>query len=526
MNSENAIEVKNVKKRFKVYLDKGNSMKEKILFRSRNRYEDRWVLKGVSFDVKKGEAIGLIGKNGCGKSTTLKMLTRIMYPTEGTIELTGRVSSLIELGAGFHPDMSGRENIFTNASIFGLNHAEIERRLDDIIKFSELEEFIDNPVRTYSSGMYMRLAFAVAINVDADILLIDEILAVGDVSFQAKCFEKLKDIKRKGTTIVIVSHVTQQIKNICDRAIWIDEGVIREEGMPGVVTEHYLETMEERRMERVEEEFQKELNDSAVVSFEIPLTVNTTEIKMNYDLKNNVNEKFEYGKTSIIHPVLFVISLIVAIVDIIFLVWELIVYTVNKDDKVKYQEKLKKIFRDYGPYISKKAMTANTKEIMYTVSLRIEVVDSFDDLINVRDSIEKPILFYEAIPGEQSVFYIIDTKVSYIYIMNAKDCGKKSSKVADLDFAVVEDNKKLNNGDNLIGVEYKNIEKDYLEGIDVIEEKGENDLKKEEIIKKEENQEKNSESVLNEETMLEMTDDLCVPKKKKKKRKKKKQVSE
>ena len=240
------------------------------------------------------------------------------------------------------------------------------------------------------------------------------------------------------------------------------------------------------------EEFQKELNDSAVVSFEIPLTVNTTEIKMNYDLKNNVNEKFEYGKTSIIHPVLFVISLIVAIVDIIFLVWELIVYTVNKDDKVKYQEKLKKIFRDYGPYISKKAMTANTKEIMYTVSLRIEVVDSFDDLINVRDSIEKPILFYEAIPGEQSVFYIIDTKVSYIYIMNAKDCGKKSSKVADLDFAVVEDNKKLNNGDNLIGVEYKNIEKDYLEGIDVIEEKGENDLKKEEIIKKEENQEKNS----------------------------------
>ncbi len=259
MNSENAIEVKNVKKRFKVYLDKGNSMKEKILFRSRNRYEDRWVLKGVSFDVKKGEAIGLIGKNGCGKSTTLKMLTRIMYPTEGTIELTGRVSSLIELGAGFHPDMSGRENIFTNASIFGLNHAEIERRLDDIIKFSELEEFIDNPVRTYSSGMYMRLAFAVAINVDADILLIDEILAVGDVSFQAKCFEKLKEIKRKGTTIVIVSHVTQQIKNICDRAIWIDEGVIREEGMPGVVTEHYLETMEERRMERVEEEFQKEL---------------------------------------------------------------------------------------------------------------------------------------------------------------------------------------------------------------------------------------------------------------------------
>lgn len=259
MNSENAIEVKNVKKRFKVYLDKGNSMKEKILFRSRNRYEDRWVLKGVSFDVKKGEAIGLIGKNGCGKSTTLKMLTRIMYPTEGTIELTGRVSSLIELGAGFHPDMSGRENIFTNASIFGLNHAEIERRLDDIIKFSELEEFIDNPVRTYSSGMYMRLAFAVAINVDADILLIDEILAVGDVSFQAKCFEKLQEIKRNGTTIVIVSHVMGQIEQICDKAIWIEEGRIREEGKPKVVGQHYLESMEEKRVERLESEFREEV---------------------------------------------------------------------------------------------------------------------------------------------------------------------------------------------------------------------------------------------------------------------------
>lgn len=259
MNPENAIEVKNVKKRFKVYMDKGNSMKEKMLFRSRNRYEDRWVLKGVSFDVKKGEAIGLIGKNGCGKSTTLKMLTRIMYPTEGSIELKGRVSSLIELGAGFHPDMSGRENIFTNASIFGLNHAEIERRLDEIIKFSELEEFIDNPVRTYSSGMYMRLAFAVAINVDADILLIDEILAVGDVSFQTKCFEKLKEIKRNGTTIVIVSHVTQQIKNICDRAIWIEDGLVKEDGIPDKVTEHYLESMEEKRIEKIENDFQREL---------------------------------------------------------------------------------------------------------------------------------------------------------------------------------------------------------------------------------------------------------------------------
>lgn len=261
MKEENAIEVKNVTKRFKVYYDKGNSLKEKILFQKRNRHDIHWVLKGISFEVKKGEAIGLIGKNGCGKSTTLKMLTKIMYPTEGSIQMRGRVSSLIELGAGFHPDMTGRENIFTNASIFGLNHDEIEKRIEDIIQFSELEEFIDNPVRTYSSGMYMRLAFAVAINVDADILLIDEILAVGDVSFQEKCFEKLKEIKRKGTTIVIVSHVMGQIEKICDRTIWLEDGLIREEGNSKKVARAYLSAMEEKREAKLEDDFQKELKE-------------------------------------------------------------------------------------------------------------------------------------------------------------------------------------------------------------------------------------------------------------------------
>lgn len=263
MKPENAIEVKNVKKRFKVYYDKGNSLKEKVLFTKRNRHEVHWVLKGISFEVKKGEAIGLIGKNGCGKSTTLKMLTKIMYPTEGSIELRGRVSSLIELGAGFHPDMSGRENIYTNASIFGLTHSEIDKRVDDIIEFSELEEFIDNPVRTYSSGMYMRLAFAVAINVDADILLIDEILAVGDVSFQEKCFEKLKEIKAKGTTIVIVSHAMSQIEMICNRCIWIEDGLIKEDGELKSVCKHYLDGMQEKRMERIQSEFDKKIQEDA-----------------------------------------------------------------------------------------------------------------------------------------------------------------------------------------------------------------------------------------------------------------------
>lgn len=243
MKPENAIEVNNITKKFKVYLDKGRTLKERTLFSGRRKYENREVLKGISFEVKKGEAVGLIGHNGCGKSTTLKMLTRIMYPDSGTIEMKGRVSSLIELGAGFHPDMSGRENIFINASIFGLTNKEIEERVEDIIEFSELRQFIDNPVRTYSSGMYMRLAFAVAINVDADILLIDEILAVGDVAFQAKCFNRLRQIKAEGTTIVIVSHAMSQLEQICDRNIWIHDGLIREEGKPADVDPKYMSFM-------------------------------------------------------------------------------------------------------------------------------------------------------------------------------------------------------------------------------------------------------------------------------------------
>ena len=241
------IRINDVHKKFKVYFDKGQSLKEKLLFRNRNHYEDRWVLKGISLSVKKGEAIGLIGENGCGKSTLLKLMTKIIYPDRGSIQIDGRVSSLIELGAGFHPDMSGRENIYTNAAIFGLTRKEIDGRIRDIIEFSELEEFIDNPVRTYSSGMYMRLAFSVAINVDADVLLIDEILAVGDANFQAKCFAKMQEIKSSGTTIVIVSHALGSIEQICERSFWIDNGVIRQQGTPREVHTSYLEAMGEKR---------------------------------------------------------------------------------------------------------------------------------------------------------------------------------------------------------------------------------------------------------------------------------------
>ncbi len=241
--SEYAIEAKNISKSFKIYLDKGYSLRDKLLFWKRNRYEELKVLQNVSFSIEKGEAVGLIGHNGCGKSTTLKMLTRIMYPDSGEIIMNGRVSSLLELGAGFHPDMTGLENIYINASIFGLSKKEIKSRIDDIIEFAELGDFLNNPVRTYSSGMYMRLAFAVAINVDADILLIDEILAVGDVKFREKCLKKLKEIKEQGATIVLVSHSLGQIESFCSRTIWLHNGQIQKDGIPKEVHKEYLDFM-------------------------------------------------------------------------------------------------------------------------------------------------------------------------------------------------------------------------------------------------------------------------------------------
>lgn len=309
MQDEFVISVKDVRKRFKVYIDKGESLKEKLLFFKRNRYENRLVLDGISFQIRRGEAVGLIGKNGCGKSTTLKLLTRIMYPTSGQVKIKGRVSSLIELGAGFHPDMSGRENIYTNASIFGLTKKQIDERLEDIIEFSELEEFIDNPVRTYSSGMYMRLAFSVAINVEADILLIDEILAVGDVSFQKKCFEKLKQIKRAGTTIVIVSHSLDQIEEICDRSIWIEDGKIRMEGIPDDVHRNYLKKMENERTER--EEGQRQTPDLSEINYFLGKRVlRFGERKIQYvdafftDANQEKRDSFEKGETILLHLIL------------------------------------------------------------------------------------------------------------------------------------------------------------------------------------------------------------------------------
>lgn len=237
---EYAIKVENLTKQFKLFYDKPKTLKERLVFWNKKKEDSRTVLENINLNIEKGDTVALIGTNGSGKSTLLKLMTKIIYPTKGNLITKGKLTSLLELGAGFHPDFTGRENIYFNASIFGLTREEIEKRIDEIIEFSELGNFIDSPVRTYSSGMYMRLAFSVAINVDADILLIDEILAVGDQHFQDKCFAKLEELRDSDKTIVIVTHSLGQVKKLCTRAIWIYDGKVRMDGKPSEVIDEYI----------------------------------------------------------------------------------------------------------------------------------------------------------------------------------------------------------------------------------------------------------------------------------------------
>ena len=245
MNKEKyAIKVTNMTKTFKLYSDKPNTLKERLVRGWKNKPEIRTILENIDLTIKKGETVALIGVNGSGKSTLLKLMTKIIYPNKGKVETNGKLTSLLELGAGFHPDFTGRENIYFNASIFGLTKQEIDKRINDIIEFSELGEFIDSPIRTYSSGMYMRLAFSVAINVDAEILLIDEILAVGDQHFQEKCFNKLEELAKSDKTIVIVSHSLDSLKKLCKRGIWINNGKVAMDGNCKKVIDAYLKECE------------------------------------------------------------------------------------------------------------------------------------------------------------------------------------------------------------------------------------------------------------------------------------------
>ena len=210
-----------------------------------------WALRHVSFEVKRGEVLGIIGSNGAGKSTLLKLLSRITKPTEGAAEIHGRVASMLEVGVGFHPELTGRENIYLNGAILGMKKSQIDSKFQQIVSFAEVERFIDTPTKHYSSGMYMRLAFSVAAHLEPDILLVDEVLAVGDVAFQKKCLGKLDDITKRGRTVLFVSHNMVAIQSLCSRVIWLNQGRVVEEGKPGQVISNYLKTNSSTKTEQV-----------------------------------------------------------------------------------------------------------------------------------------------------------------------------------------------------------------------------------------------------------------------------------
>jgi ABC-2 type transport system ATP-binding protein len=228
-----AIEVRGVSKRFRLYHEKYQSVKERVIHFGRIPFDEFWALRDVDFEVGEGETFGLMGRNGSGKSTLLKCIAGILQPTEGRITTVGRMAALLELGAGFHPDLTGRENVFLNAAILGLPKRAIERKFDEIVAFADLEQFIDNQVKHYSSGMYVRLGFAVAVNMEPDVLLVDEVLAVGDEAFQRKCMDRVRQFQREGRTIVFVTHDVERVRQVCKRAVVLEEGAIVAMGPAG-----------------------------------------------------------------------------------------------------------------------------------------------------------------------------------------------------------------------------------------------------------------------------------------------------
>jgi ABC-type polysaccharide/polyol phosphate transport system ATPase subunit len=238
--SEPVVRAEGVWKRFRLYHERNQSLKAAVMRRGRAKYEDFWALKDVSFEVRPGTTFALVGHNGSGKSTMLKCLARILQCDKGSTSIDGKMSALLELGAGFHPELSGRENVYLNGSILGLSKKQIDKRFDDIVGFAGLERFIDTPVKNYSSGMYVRLGFSVAINVDPDVLLIDEVLAVGDEEFQRKCLERVADLREAGKTIVVVTHSMMTVRSLCDEAVWLENGEMKEYGDANEVADAYL----------------------------------------------------------------------------------------------------------------------------------------------------------------------------------------------------------------------------------------------------------------------------------------------
>ena len=241
--SEWAVRVNDVSKKFRLYHERNQSLKSAILRGRTSKHDDFWALKNISFDVLEGQTHGLIGSNGSGKSTLLKCLAKIYWPTSGTIEYRGRMASLLEVGSGFHLELSGRENIYLNGSILGMSKKEIDAKFDEIVDFSGVERFLDQPVKNYSSGMYVRLGFSIAINVDPDILVVDEVLSVGDEEFQRKSFQKFLEFKKRGKTVILVTHTMPVVEEICDTATWISDGVMMQTGPASKIVKNYQSTI-------------------------------------------------------------------------------------------------------------------------------------------------------------------------------------------------------------------------------------------------------------------------------------------
>jgi ABC-type polysaccharide/polyol phosphate transport system ATPase subunit len=236
-----AVTVDGLSKRFRLYTERNQSLKATLLRGGRTRYDEFWALKDVSFDVPEGSTFGLIGENGSGKSTLLKCLARILVPDAGSVHTRGKLAALLELGSGFHPELSGRENVYLNGSILGLSRSDLDARFDEIVDFSGIESFIDQPVKNYSSGMYVRLGFSIAINVDPDILLVDEVLAVGDAAFQRKCEERFADFRASGRTVVLVSHAMGSMRNLCDSVAWLEGGRLQGVGRSAELVDDYVD---------------------------------------------------------------------------------------------------------------------------------------------------------------------------------------------------------------------------------------------------------------------------------------------
>ena len=289
-----AISVNHVSKVYKLYDNPMDRLKESLGLSRKKKYKEHYALNGISFEIKKGETVGIIGTNGSGKSTILKIITGVLNPTSGSVQVDGRISALLELGAGFNMEYTGLENVYLNGTMLGFSKEEIDARLQDILDFADIGEFIHQPVKTYSSGMFVRLAFAVAINIDPEILIVDEALSVGDIFFQSKCFRKFEEFKERGKTILLVSHDLSSISKYCDRVILLNKGNKVSEGSPKVVVDEYKKILA-NKSESVETETKEE-------AINTPDQEVQNEQNGKFSIKNNWSKSFplnpefiEYG---------------------------------------------------------------------------------------------------------------------------------------------------------------------------------------------------------------------------------------